>query len=361
MNKKILLIEIAGKGGICHYTYNLAQAMSKLRKVVLATGKSYEFVDKQRDFELAGIFNHVKTNPLKVVQLIAMCAAKDIGAVHIQVSQYPAFILFLCIAIKRFARKNVVLTAHNVTTHEQKQWEAHIYKRLYQLADRIVVHAQANKKEIADLFGIAEQKIAVIPHGNYTFFNTGGAVPAVNGECNVLFFGYIRKYKGLMHLIRAMKLVRDKMPRARLIIAGRATEGFAEYQQAIDDLGLGESIEKNLDYISFEQVKQYFERANVVAMPYENIYQSGVVQVAYGFGRPVVATDVGGFPEAVEDGKSGFIVPPKDVNALAEKLITILNDARLQQKMGAYGLHLAQTKFSWESIARTTAELYSVL
>jgi len=358
---KVVLIEIAGKGGICHYTYNLAQSLSTHTEVFVATGEDYEFDNMPKNFSVFRVFNRLKTNPFRVLWLVRRCAQSDIGTVHFQVSQYPAFVLMLCYLIKIFAHKKIILTAHNVVAHEQKKWEEGVYKKLYRLADAIIVHAEVNKKEMIDSFGLGKNKIEVIPHGNYTFFNTDAISTPLNGDATVLFFGYIRRYKGLMYLIRAMKLVKERVPQARLIIAGKAVEDFKEYQDAIEELNLNENIEKHLDYIGFDQTQKFFNRANVVAMPYENIYQSGVVQVAYGFARPVVVTNVGGFPEAVEEGKSGFIVEPRDVEALAEKITLLLKDRELQKKMGEYGLFLARTKFSWESIARRTLEVYGAL
>lgn len=356
---KILQIEIAGKGGICHYTYNLSQEMSKSIKTVLISSFDYELKNKEVNFTLVEIFNRFKTNPLIIFKLIKIFKDKETSIIHFQLSQHPFFMLLLCYTVKIFTNKKIVITAHNIISHEAKWWERNIFKSLYVLADKVIVHAHANKLEMLQRFAIAADKISVIPHGNYLFCNEDGTKEGMpENTFNILFFGYIRKYKGLIYLIRALDLLKKEIPQVKLFIVGKAVEDFTQYQKEIDNLGLQQNVEINLDYVPFDQAKNYFKKANVVVLPYLNIYQSGVLQLAYGFGKPVVTTNVGGLQEAVENGRSGFIVPPEDENALSEKISAILNSRELQQEMGNYALHLAKTKFSWDSIAINTLELY---
>jgi len=214
-----------------------------------------------------------------------------------------------------------------------------------------------------DCFKLPINKIAVIQHGNYMFFNDSKELePAViSKEKTVLFFGYIRKYKGLQYLIQAFAKVRESLPEAKLLIVGKPVEPFDIYQKEIESLNLKDNVETNLEYVPFEKVKEYFNRAVVIVLPYLDISQSGIVQLAYGFGKPIIATAVGGLPEAVEDGKSGFVVPPQNVDTLADRIKTLLNDLSLQKSMGEYSLFLAKTKFSWDAIAKETIALYEGL
>jgi glycosyltransferase involved in cell wall biosynthesis len=94
------------------------------------------------------------------------------------------------------------------------------------------------------------------------------------------------------------------------------------------------------------------QMASVVVYPYLNSTQSGSLQVAYSFGRPVIATNVGGLPDAVEDGKSGFLVDPNNPEQLADKILLFINKPELTKSMGAYAKHLSETRFSWKTVAK---------
>jgi glycosyltransferase involved in cell wall biosynthesis len=111
-------------------------------------------------------------------------------------------------------------------------------------------------------------------------------------------------------------------------------------------------------YLPMEEVAPLMEMATVVIYPYLNSTQSGALQVAYTFGKPVIATNVGGLPEAVEAGKSGFLVPPSTPDELAQAILKIINDPSLAQEMGIYAKYLSDTKFSWKSIAREILSIY---
>lgn len=360
---EVIQIEIAGKGGICHYTYNLSKALARTVKIELVTNRNYELKSFDRQFRLRELFNRFKTNPVKIVKYIWEIRTGSSKILHFQLSQRPFFILLLLCLIKLISKNKIVVTSHNVFSHEKKAWESKIYRAIYKMADRIIVHSRHSKKIMQEYFNLKPEKIEVMPHGNYMFFNEKLEINKneLIAQGNILFFGYIREYKGLLYLIRALAKVKQKLPQAKLFIVGKPVESFAKYQEKIDSLGLNDSVEKKLEYIPFAQVKEYFNRANVVVLPYLDISQSGILQLAFGFGKPVVVTNVGGLPEAVEEGRNGFVVEPKDSDELAEKIIMILKDKNLQKKMGEYALNLARTIYSWDEIARKTINIYESL
>lgn len=360
-NIKVIQIEIAGKGGICHYTYNLSESLANFMSLELVTAKSYELQEKERNFNIIKIFNRFKSNPLKIAGYFNKLKSSDI--VHFQLSQHPFFVMVMIWLTKLGAKNKIVVTSHNIISHENCGFELPVYKQIYKMADKIIVHSFNSKKLLKEIFGLEDNKISVIPHGNYLFFNeevVNSGVSSNDGK-SILFFGYIRKYKGLMYLLKAFAKVKEALPDSKLMIIGKAVEPFEEYQKEIDKLELNTSIEKSLEYVSFETVKDYFNKADLVVLPYLDISQSGILQLAFSFAKPVVVTDVGGLPEAVEEGKNGFIVRPKDVDDLAEKIKVILKDKNLQNKMGEYSLNLAKTKYSWDTIAKTTFDLYNNL
>lgn len=178
----------------------------------------------------------------------------------------------------------------------------------------------------------------------------------------VLFFGLLAPSKGIQDLIEAFALVRQSSD-AKLLIAGYPTKHFnmVELKQKIADLDLMEHVILDSRYIPLEEIGALMGLATVAVYPYHSSTQSGALQVAYTFGRPVVATIVGGLPEAVEHGRSGFLVPPESPSALAQGILKLVNNRELTKVMGEYARHLSDTRFSWRSVARQIIQVYDGL
>lgn len=362
MNGTVLMVEIAGAGGICHYTYNLCRSLARFRRVRLMTAKTYELADRPREFELEGVFNGRKTTPLALVRLMRRIRSTETRTVHFQLSQFPALVLLMLI-LSKIAGKPAVVTSHNVVSHEEKKWEKAVYRWIYRLADRVIVHAEDSRRELKRIFRVNDSRIGVIDHGNYMFFESSGS--RVNEDVpdskKVLFFGYIRPYKGLEYLIKAVAIAREHVPDIVLHIAGKVVGDFAPYERLIRSLGLERNLELTLGYVPFSAVRKIFSSCNLVVLPYLKIYQSGILHLAYSLSRPVIVTDVGGLPEAVEQGKSGIIVPAGDERSLAGAMVEILSDRGLQRTMGAFGRKLAESRFSWSTIGEKTSGVYRAL
>ena len=160
--------------------------------------------------------------------------------------------------------------------------------------------------------------------------------------------------------MQAFALAHQQNPCARLIIAGFPTKFVDnnDLQRLAGDLGITQAVTFDARYIPIKEVASLMELASVVVYPYRNSTQSGALQVAYAFGRPVIATTVGGLPEAVENGRSGFLVPPETPEALASAILQIINNPQLAAEMGAYARHLSETRFSWTSIANQILAVY---
>jgi glycosyltransferase involved in cell wall biosynthesis len=253
----------------------------------------------------------------------------------------------------------VVMTVHDPVAHAGDRGGAKtpqlIMNRGFRAADQLIVHAEALVEELAAVSGIDRSRIHAIARM--------GALPergegAGRGEepNTVLFFGRIWSYKGLDKLILAEPLISQQVPSLRIIIAGHG-EPFDRYEALMADRA---RFEVYNEYVSNELRTQLFERASVVVLPYVQASQSGVVPVAYSFGKPVVATNVGGLPEAVIDGATGLLVPPADVQALADAVTKLLLDDELRRRMGENGRRRFETTLSAEAIAARTLEICSL-
>ncbi len=137
----------------------------------------------------------------------------------------------------------------------------------------------------------------------------------------LLFFGYVRKYKGLNVLLDAMPEIFKKNPKAKLLIVGEFYDSPDKYYEQINNLGIKDFVKVVQRFVPNEEVGKYYSISDLVILPYLTGTQSGVLNIAYGFGKPVIVTDVGGLAEDVIEGKTGYIVKPQD----AKEIIIAVN------------------------------------
>lgn len=165
----------------------------------------------------------------------------------------------------------------------------------------------------------------------------------------LLFFGFVRRYKGLRYLLQALPSVRQQIP-AHLLVVGEFWEDERLYTDMIEQLGLTEAVTLLNRYVPNEEVGLYFSAADVLALPYLEATQSGVVQIAFGFDRPVIATQVGGLAETIDHNGTGLIVPPGDPQALAEAILSYF-----QQELGPRfqeQIREIKGRFAWEHLVQ---------
>jgi glycosyltransferase involved in cell wall biosynthesis len=221
------------------------------------------------------------------------------------------------------------------------------------LAHQIIVHGQQQANLLIHNFHPAPAKLNVVPMGALGLLSKP-QTPLPSDSRLVLFFGRLRAYKGLEVLLKAAPLIAKCVPNVRFVIAGSG-ECPAVLQAAADHPAW---FEVHNRFIPVDEVPQFFQRAALVVQPYVEASQSGVLPLAYQFARPVVATRVGSIPEALDDGRTGYLVAPDDAPALAQAIVRLLQDADLRERMGQAGaLKLAQD-LSWDAIARKTLAVY---
>lgn len=224
----------------------------------------------------------------------------------------------------------VVGLVDNAVPHERRPFDRSFSNWFFRHCDAFV----ALSRSVADdLERFAPGKrVHVHPHPIYDIF--GDAVPRDEAcaelglnpdDRHVLFFGFVRKYKGLDLLIRAFADERLRKLGIKLISAGEFYDDRGPYLKLVEKHGLGDVVSFHDRYIPTEQVRHYFCSARIVAQPYRDATQSGVTQIAYHFGRPMLVTDVGGLAEIVPDGKAGFVTAP-DPEAIADALVRFFEE-----------------------------------
>jgi len=365
---KILMIDTSPTGGIAHYTYNLCEALARRGdKVRLLTHRDYELSDFPRTFSLLRSFCREEPYWKTLRFLLRECFTFRPDVVHFQtlISTRKDGLLF---ALLRCMGLSIVFTAHNVLPHETRPFEITSYKWMYRLAARIIVHAEQNRREFVRHFDRSAKKVEVIPHGSYRFFRTRSSLTRRDARRKfslppaakvVLFFGAIRPYKGLHRLIRSVGEMVRAGEDVYLMIAGKVLVGTEEeYRRAIVEAGIEDRVRFRQEYIPFDEVADYFTAADAVALPYEHIYDSGVLHIAFALGIPVVASRVGSFLDYVRDGETGLLVDGDDDRALTEALGKLLADEALKKRIREACRAFDRDHFGWDRIAERTAALY---
>jgi glycosyltransferase involved in cell wall biosynthesis len=249
-------------------------------------------------------------------------------------------------------RPKLVLTAHDVLPREPRPGQLAAQRRLYERFDAVVVHSEHGRGRLLEL-GVDPGRVHVIPHGALTHLAESPArSPAFETDRPVaLFFGLLRPYKGLDVLLRAWRGIED----AELWIVG---------MPRLDVTGLMADTPPNVRFIPRfipeAELPAYFARADLVVLPYLEADQSGVLFTALAFGKPLLLSDVGGFPEVAATG-AARTVPAGDSAALGEALRELLADPAARSAMAERARAAAAGPYSWDAIAQRTLELYRSL
>jgi glycosyltransferase involved in cell wall biosynthesis len=276
--------------------------------------------------------------------------------IHLQLG-HLSFNLF---ALPLLANYPLVLTVHDACVHPgdresgmTPQW---VYDRAVYRARERIVHAPQVKELLLQRLRISDRTVHVMP---YAFIGDNTEVvdeKAHDEEPLVLFFGRIWEYKGLEYLIRAEPLITSKVPNAKIVIAGIG-EDFDRYRRMM--VHPDKFVVYN-EYVSDEKRAELFSRASVVVLPYIEASQSHIISIAYRWGKPVVATTVGGLPDMVEDNKTGYLVPPRDVDALANAVVSLMQNKEMRKQFGVNGRRKINTECAPEMVGRLTRAVYNL-
>jgi D-inositol-3-phosphate glycosyltransferase len=285
----------------------------------------------------------------------------------------------LLMAYYRLLGKRIVLTAHNVNAAKRDGKDS-VLNRLtlkfqYWMSHHIFVHTEKMKTELARDFDCSQRKVTVIPFGiNNTIpkselkFSEAKTRLGLSADSKVLlFFGQIAPYKGLEYLVAAMGELCAKDAGLNLIIAGKVKKGYAVYWQEISSeierLGIGAQVVQKIGFVPDDEVESYFKAADVVILPYVEIFQSGLPFLAYSFGLPVIATDVGSLREDVIEGKTGFLCQAQDSAALAKAIQDYFCGDLYRQLDAKRGeiKDFANEKYSWGNVGRIIRNVYDRL
>jgi glycosyltransferase involved in cell wall biosynthesis len=295
--------------------------------------------------------------PLKqlklIIRLVRQIRAFNPDVIHLQLGHFW-FNLFALPFLRKYP---LVLTVHDSLIHVGDRATAKTPQWVYDLAcyraKERIVHAPQVKQSLIQRLGVPADTVHVT---RYVF--VGDVDPSfledIQEEPSILFFGRLWPYKGLEFLIKAEPLIAARVPLARIVIAGTG-EDFERYRRMMVH---PENFIVYNSYVSDEDRASLFRRASVVVLPYIEASQSHIISIAYRFGKPVVATTVGGLPEMVDDGSTGFLVEPRDVQGLADAIVRLMLDGTMRKTFGENGMRKVNLECAPEVVGSQTRAVY---
>jgi len=359
------------RGGIAHYVALLYQKLKERghNVRVLSFKRQYPsllFPGKTQKDEGKELL-HVDSNPLldsinPLSWILAFLWLKKIKP-DLLIFKYWMPFFAPCYATLAFLSKNlmgcrIIYICDNIVPHEKKFGD-HILTRLgLKFVDFFIVQSQTVLKDLLTFKHDAVYRL--VAHPIYEIFppakpkHDAKAILKIREERVLLYFGYIRAYKGLQYLIKAFPSIIERFP-VRLLICGEFYEGREETLNLIDELNLKNTVTVCDRFIPNEEVGLYFCSADLVVLPYTSATQSGIVKVAYHYDKPVLITNVGGLPEVVPDGKSGYVVPPRDSRALTEAVLRYYKENKEIQF--TENVKIEKKKYTWDRMAEAIEEL----
>jgi starch synthase len=352
---KILQITLNSYGGIVHYTSQISNTLSEKNDVyvIAPIGVETEIFNNSVNLiqlPTGDIIKNFLINSIIITRSINFLnTIKKINPdiIHLQ-SCHP----WICLFLPFLKKYKIVTTIHDVNPHPgSRTIDRKIARNIHiRYSDALIVHGNV-AKSILEKRGVT-RNVFVIPHGDYSFFTQIAKKKYKEEKGNILFFGMIEDYKGLQYLIKAEPRIAKSIPSFKIVIAGSG------YFKEHNDIVKSHHFELHNHYIKNNDVGEFFQKASVVVLPYIEGTQTGIIPIAYSFKKPVVVTNVGSIPEVVDDGITGFIVPKKDSDALADAIITILKDDEIRKQMGENAYRKMKDDLSWNKLAEKTQKIY---
>ena len=381
IGRKVAIIDILGAHGGAFHFYAFGQAIG-----LISNGYNVSLYtnNETANPKISGVkfftfYKNIFKSNFRAVSGLRWIVGTVFSVIHARFSGISIFhfhifytnllVLFNLFFVKILFGK-VVLTVHDVRSFSNSNTSSIICKLVYKLVDRVITHNQFSKSELINLNANLSSCISIVPHGNYIPFiniqsdkeKSRKQLSIPNNRRVLLFFGMIKKIKGLEVLLSALKGVVDKNPDVLLVIAGKPWENdFSLYQKIIDENNLSDYVLLRTKFIQHEDVEHYYCASDLVILPYKKIYQSGVLMMTLSYERPALVSDLPPLTEIISDNENGFLFKTENVSDLTNKLNTILIDEVLMEKVRVKGVELIKKNYDWVDIGRQTVQAYQSL
>lgn len=260
---------------------------------------------------------------------------------------------------RRVPEARVVVILDNLIPHERRPLDRLLTRWFMKPVDAWICQSSSVREDLLSMDPKA--RYLEVPHPIFDVF--GERCPKAEARASLglpvegqllLFFGFVRKYKGLDLLLEALPIARREVP-VRVLVAGEFYGGRADIDAQIARLGIQDAVLLRDEYVPNEAVARWFSAADAVVLPYRSATQSGIVPIAWACERPVLCTDVGGLSEVVHDGRLGLVVPPEDPKALAEAIVRFYRE-QLEEPF-TEAIRAEKEKYSWAHMAAAVTQL----
>ena len=378
MSRKLKKIVLIGpvypyKGGISHYTGLMYRALSAKYDVSMISYRfqypKFLYKKEQKDYEndsfkIGGTDYMIHTaNPVNWFSVAGKIRKINPDLIIFQ-WWHPYFAPCYWSVAKLLKKYRKLFVCHNVFPHERFPFDRLLAKMVLRQGDSFIVQSGKDGEDLKTILPDAVYEQTVHPTYNAFKFEEMSKEEG-RRRLNIapdrkllLFFGFVREYKGLKYILEAMPRIAEKQKNISLLIVGdfgsQENKGF--YEKIIEKNGINDYVEIYDGYIPDKEIEKFFAACDLVVLPYESATQSGIVQIAYGFEKPVVVTNVGGLPDVVNDGRTGYIVEPGNPKALAEAVNRYFDEQKEAEfeenvKKEAY-------RFSWDRMVETVERLF---
>ena len=360
------------KGGISHYTGLMCKAFKQKYDVTMVSFKrQYPRIlmkKEQKDYSNDAFkINDTQfwldtINPINWSVTASKIKKINPDLIIIQ-WWHPYFAPCYCALLKKLKKWKVLFICHNVFPHERFILDKFLTERTLKKADFFIVQSSQDENDLKSVKNNCKYILTALPTFNVFKMQCMTKSDARNilkldlTEKIILFFGFIRDYKGLHDLIDAMKIIIEKSEKIKLLIVGDFGNDREDYIKHIKSCNIENNINIYEGYIPDKEVEKFFVSTDAVVLPYKSATQSGIAQIAYGFDKPVIVTKVGGLPEIVENGITGYLVEPECPEQLAQAILEFFENRTVIDF--TQNIQKVSYKYAWERMVENVERLYN--
>ena len=364
-----------------HYCLHLTKELAKIVDVkflsfknLVPPGLSRSIIaeKKKKPIIIPNVDIHYSIDLHNPFSWISAAMKAEGKVVHLQHwAWYTGLVSCLMLPIVKIRGKKIIISVHNITPHVLKKHIVYtdklFNKIIFAFSNHFIVHNIRNKDRLMELYSIPEDQISIITHGilkfDYKTISKNQArkhLDLPQDKKIILFFGYLWRYKGLDIILKAMPSIKNKIKNTLLLVAGRPFNDWHNYEKIIKNENISDYVIERLGYIPDSEAVYYFSAADLSVFPYRPPFDThgGAAALALSFKKPFVVSDIGGLPEYVLDKKAVF--KPENFEELSEKIIQILNDDKLYNKLSK-DTEKRYNELTWDKIAKQTVDVYKSL